>query len=400
MINFMRQSKKIKILFVSSLIVAVLAAGLIGYLLGKTELNDRKEFASSAQKDFNSSDLDLFWQAYAKLKETYFGSVDAKKYLYGAISGGYASVDDPYTLFLPPELSREFRDELSGELEGIGIKIGEYNGLPAVIAPLDGSPAAKAGLRPKDQILKVDAVETQSMNLDEVVAKIRGKAGTKVKLEIMRAGQDKPLDFEIQREKIDVKTVEIQYKNDVAIIALNEFGLDTRSEFEKAAREISDKGISKVVLDLRNNPGGLLDGAVDVMGEFVALDTVVVQDESKSGKIEYRTSGESLLKQAKIAVLINGGTASSSEIVAGAIKDLKRGTLIGEKTFGKGTVQELENIGDYSSVKITVAKWLTPNGNNIDKDGIAPDIEVKEPDNVLFSDNDPLVQRAIEELNK
>lgn len=380
--------------------IAVLSAGFLGYLLGRTELNDRKEFAASVQKDFNQSDLDLFWQAYAKLKSTYLDKIDPQKYLYGAISGGYGSVGDPYTLFLTPELSKDFNQELAGELEGIGVKIGVYNGLPAVIAPLDGSPAAKAGLRPKDQIIQVDSTDTQNMNLDEVVAKIRGKAGTKVKLKIIRAGQDKPLDFEIQREKINVKTVEIQYKGDIAIIALNEFGLDTRTEFEKAAKEISDKGINKVVLDLRNNPGGLLDGAVDVMGEFVAPDTVVVTDESKDGKTEYKTIGEPILKQAKLVVLVNGGTASSSEIVAGATKDLKRGTLIGEKTFGKGTVQELDHLSGGSSAKITIAKWLTPSGKNIDKDGITPDIEVKEPDNILFLDNDPLVQKAIEELTR
>ncbi len=392
--------RNLKIIFVTSLAMAVLAAGTVGFLLGRTNLNSRRQIAESAQNNFSSADLDLFWRAYVKLKETYLDKVDPEKYLFGAISGGYASVQDAYTLFLDPELSKDFSRELSGEVEGIGIKIGEYNGLPAVIAPLDGSPAQKAGLRPKDQIIKVDDLETQTMNLDEVVAKIRGKAGSQVRLEIMREGQDQPLQFEIQREKIDVKTVEIQYKGDVAIIALNEFGLDTKPEFEKAAQEVANRGISKVVLDLRNNPGGLLDGSVDVMSEFVAPDTTAVIEESKSGKNEHKTSGEPVLKQVKLAVLVNGGTASSSEIVAGAIKDLKRGTIIGEKTFGKGTVQELSELSGGSSAKITVAKWLTPNGKNIDKDGITPDIEVKEPDNILFAENDPLISRAVEELNK
>jgi carboxyl-terminal processing protease len=204
--------------------------------------------------------------------------------------------------------------------------------------------------------------------------------------------------FEITREKISVKTVEVKYKDDVAIIELSEFGTDSKAEFISACEEINKKGTDKIVLDLRNNPGGLLDAAVDIASQIFPSDTTVVFEQGKSGKIEYKTSGEGLLKQKKIAVLVNGGSASAAEILAGAIKDHGRGKVIGEKTFGKGTVQQYEQLSGGSSVKITIAKWLTPNGQNIDKNGIVPDIEQKDADNALFSDDDPVVNRAISEL--
>ena len=237
------------------------------------------------------------------------------------------------------------------------------------------------------------------MSLDEVVSKIRGTAGTTVKLDIQREGVADLLHFEIKREKIEVKTVEVSYIDDVAIVALNEFGLDTKVEFSRAAQEIAGKNINKLILDLRNNPGGLLDGAIDVSGEIFPEGTTVVLEQNKTSKDELKTTSSGTLKQVKLAVLVNGGTASSAEIVAGAIKDHNRGKVIGEKTFGKGTVQELDPLRGGSSAKITVAKWLTPKGTNIDKNGIVPDIEVKEPDNILFLSNDPLVKRAIEELD-
>lgn len=394
----MKKLRKIKIIFAASIAVAVLAAGTLGYFIGNRQLL-RLVKGESSVSDLQNTDFQLFWDAYLKLKSAYNGDIDPQKYLYGAIEGGYGSLNDPYTVFLSPELSKDFTDELSGELEGIGVKIGELDGAPAIIAPLEDSPAQKAGLKPKDKIVKIDDVDTQTMSLDEVVSKIRGTAGTTVKLDIQREGVADLLHFEIKREKIEVKTVEVSYIDDVAIVALNEFGLDTKVEFSRAAQEIAGKNINKLILDLRNNPGGLLDGAIDVSGEIFPEGTTVVLEQNKTSKDELKTTSSGTLKQVKLAVLVNGGTASSAEIVAGAIKDHNRGKVIGEKTFGKGTVQELDPLRGGSSAKITVAKWLTPKGTNIDKNGIVPDIEVKEPDNILFLSNDPLVKRAIEELD-
>ena len=287
----MKRTKFAKIIFVFSLAVIVLASGTIGYFLGNGRISLTGGL-SSRSSDLTDSDLKLFWEAYNKLKQTYLGTVDPQKYLYGAIEGGYNSVGDPYTVFLPPDLSEEFVKELSGDLEGIGVKMGMLDGTPAIIAPLDGSPAQKAGLKAKDKIIKVDDTDTAGLTLDEVVSKIRGKAGTKVKIVVLRDGESQPRTFELERAKIDIKTVELKYRNDIAIITLNEFGFDTKDEFIKAVQEVSQKNISKIILDLRDNPGGLLDGAVDVCGEIFPKDTVAVIEEGKDGKSELKTSGE------------------------------------------------------------------------------------------------------------
>jgi carboxyl-terminal processing protease len=397
--KFKKFSKQI---FVISLLVCVLLSGFIGYLIGNKNLVlSKKNVPQLVKTDLGQpkdTNFDLFWEAYNKLKANYYGDIDPQKALYGAIEGAFASTGDPYTNFLSPDISKQFEGDLSGELEGIGIKIGVLDKYPAVIAPLENSPALKAGLKPKDLIVKIDDKDTTGMYLDEAVPLIRGKAGTTVKLTVLRQGETDPRVFEITREKISVKTVEVKYKDDVAIIELSEFGTDSKAEFISACEEINKKGTDKIVLDLRNNPGGLLDAAVDIASQIFPSDTTVVFEQGKSGKIEYKTSGEGLLKQKKIAVLVNGGSASAAEILAGAIKDHGRGKVIGEKTFGKGTVQQYEQLSGGSSVKITIAKWLTPNGQNIDKNGIVPDIEQKDADNALFSDDDPVVNRAISEL--
>jgi carboxyl-terminal processing protease len=400
----MRKIRKVKFIFVSSLTVVIFLAGFIGYLFGNHNFAlAEKGFPTFSNRDLGApkdTDFSLFWEAYSKLKENYIGKIDGQKLLYGAIYGAYASVDDPYTVFLDPEVSKDFQNELSGELEGIGIKIGMLNGYPAVIAPLDGSPAQKSGLKPKDKIFKINDVDTKDLPLDEVVSKIRGKEGTTVKLSVLREGEDNTRNFELKREKLDVKTVEVKYIDDVAVISLNEFGISTKKDFAKIADEISSKGISKMILDLRDNPGGLLDGAVDVGGQIFSKDTTIVIEEGKKTKEELKTSGPATLKQVKLVVLVNGGSASASEILAGAVKDNKRGKIIGEKTFGKGTVQQLDQLSDGSSTKITVSRWLTPNGTSIDKDGITPDIEEKEGDNPLFDLQDPLLKRALSEIAK
>lgn len=393
--------KRIRVFFYVSISVLVLASGLVGYLIGNKNLvlsgNYTPKIVKTDVGKPNDVNFSLFWEAYQKLINNYVGEIDPRDLLYRAIAGSFTATGDPYTNFLPPDDTKDFENELSGELEGIGIKIGIFEDVPAVIAPLSGSPAEKAGLRAKDKIWKIDDTETMTISLDEAVDLIRGPQGTSVKLTIIRNEEEKVI--EIKREKLVVESVELSYRGDVAVLAINEFGVDTKKEFIKKALEIKNKGIGKIVLDLRNNPGGLLDGAVDVASELLDRDKVVVLEEGKDYKRELRTNGQAILKDAQIVVLVNGGSASASEILAGAIKDHQRGKIVGEKTFGKGTVQQYENLSDGSSVKITVAKWLTPNGSNIDKDGIVPDIEEKEPDNALFNEDDPLISRAIKEFS-
>lgn len=395
----MKKLHKTKLIFAFSLIAVVFVSGFIGYLWGHENLVLNKNRVPQIRNlDLINKDIDfsLFKEAYDRLKSEYLGTIDPEKFLYGAISGGFNSLDDPYTVFLPPDQSTDLQNELTGELEGIGVRIGILEQMPAVIAPLPDSPALKAGLKPRDKILKVDDTSTEGLTLDGVVSRIRGKAGTEVSLTILRDGENEKRVIKIVREKINVNTVELNYIDDVAVISLSEFGMNTKDEFDKASKEIADKGIDKVVLDLRNNPGGLLDGAIDVSDNIFSRGTTIVIEDSKSGKEELKTTKDGILKNAKLVVLVNGGSASAAEILAGAVKDQGRGKLIGEKTFGKGTVQQLESLPGGSSVKITVAKWLTPKGLSIDKNGIDPDITIKEEEGSLFSKDDPLVKKALQ----
>lgn len=398
----MKRPNKTKFIFIFSLVIVVFLSGFLGYLWGHQNLIlDKQRIPQLVNLDLggkNKIDFSLFKEAYDRLQSEYLGTIDPQKFLYGAISGAFNSLGDPYTAFLPPDSSAELESELSGDLEGIGVRIGILDQTPAVITPLPNSPAQRSGLKPRDKVLEVDSTSTNEMTLDEVVNRIRGKAGTKVKLTILREGEKDIRTIEITREKISVNTVELNYRGDTAIISLSEFGVKTKPDFNRAANEIAAKGINKVVLDLRNNPGGLLDAATDVASDLFPDGTTVVIEDAKDGKSELKTKGDGVLKNAKLVVLVNQGSASAAEIVAGAIKDHKRGILIGEKTFGKGTVQQLETISGGSSVKITVARWLTPSGQSIDKNGIEPDVVMKEKDNALFSVNDPLLKKALQEF--
>jgi len=387
----MKKIARARFLFVTYMLAALLFCGIGGFFIGKGYGQN------SAHQRIDGVDFEIFWQAYKELKNKYIGDVDVQKFLYGAINGGYSSTGDPYTVFLAPESSDELRKELSGQLEGVGIKLGVLDNLPTVIAPLPDSPAQKAGIKPKDKILKVDDFETEGKSLDLVVSKIRGKAGTKVKLTILSAS-DNIQEIELTREAIEVKSVEVNYQGDVAIIAINEFGTQSTGEFEKIYKEASDKGIKKVVLDLRGNPGGLLDGSIELAEYFLKADQIIVIEQGKKDKKEIKVRVERGWQNAKVAVLVDGGSASASEILAGAIKDNDRGKIIGEVTFGKGTVQELSPFGDGSSSKITVSKWLTPKGSDIDKNGIEPDIKVDQDSNPNFSSNDPILNEALRQL--
>lgn len=400
-----KKLKRLRFSFIIFFAVSIGLAGLVGYEIGHgkkiTAASSGFVNTNSGSNEIGNIDFGLFWEALTKLKENYVSDVDLQKYLYGAISGGFASLGDPYTNFLSPEVSQDFENELTGQLEGIGIRIGSLDGYPAVIAPLNDSPAQKVGLKPKDLIVKIDDKDATGMTTDEAVELIRGAAETEVRLEVLRSGEDKTREFKIIRENIDVKTVEVsEVRDGISLIEINEFGTATTDDFIKAAEQLKKDNVGKIIIDLRNNPGGLLNSAIEIAGEIFDDDKLVVIEEGKKGRKESKTNGNSFLKDAKIAVLVNGGSASAAEILAGAIGDNDRGVVIGEKTFGKGTVQQLESLSGGSSVKITIAKWLTPNGNSIDKNGIQPDIEVKEPDDILFAKDDPLIDRAVQELNK
>lgn len=353
----------------------------------------------------NDVNFSLFWEAYDVLKQNYVntGKIINKDVLYGAISGMVNSLKDPYTVFMSPEDSKMFLEDVQGEFEGVGMEIGIKDDQLQVISPLDGTPAQKAGIMAGDKILYIDGEPTAKMTLEEAVKKIRGKKGTKVTLTIMRESWAKPKDFEIVRGIIKIPTIKWEIKNeDIAYIKIYEFSETASSDFRKAAIKIvSNPKVKKIVLDLRNNPGGYLEVARDIAGWFLKPgELVVVEDfEGKRENIDYRTYGNGAFLHYPVVVLINKGSASASEILAAALRDNRGIKLIGEKSFGKGSVQQLFPLDDGSNLKITVAKWLTPKGGSIDGKGLEPDIEVKMTEKDYQEGRDPQLKRALEIIN-
>jgi len=343
-------------------------------------------------------DFGIFWDAWNKVTEKFIGDISVSKMVSGAIKGMVDSLGDPYSAFMEPSDNKLFLEDLSGEIQGIGAELSMKEGKLVIIAPLDGSPAEKAGLKANDEISQIDGQDAAQYNLEEAIQKIRGKAGTQVKLLINRADFSKPKEFVIKREVITVKSVKWEDKNGIGYIKISQFGEDTSKLTEQAAGKLASKKV--VILDLRNNPGGYLDASIDVASLFMTRG-VVVKEKYKDGRIEeLKTTLEQQFKASKIIVLINEGSASASEIVAGALRDSRGAVIIGKLSFGKGSVQEIENLSDGSALRITVAKWLTPNGSTIDEKGIQPDIEIDLTNQDQEQNKDPQLDRALEEAGK
>lgn len=353
-------------------------------------------------------DFDLFWQTWNLIKEKYVERpVSDLELFYGALSGMVASLNDPYSVYLKPEISKKFIQELSGSFEGIGAEIGIKEGRLTIIAPLIDSPAEKAGLKAGDKVYAIDDSDTTDMALDYAVSLIRGPKGTPVTLTILRKESKEPQKITIIRSVIKIKSVSWKMlENNISYIKLSYFNEDTEQDFRKVALEILKQNPKGIILDTRNNPGGFLEAAIKVASFWVEDGIIVIEDRgikeasnSLLRKKEYLSQGQALFKNFKTVVLINQGSASGSEIVAGALKDYEKATLVGTKTFGKGSVQELENLKDDSSLKITVAHWLTPKGHFIEKEGISPDIEIELTGKDFDEDKDPQLEKAIELLS-
>jgi len=345
-------------------------------------------------------DFSLFWDVWDRVSKDYIGrdKIDSQKLLYGAISGMVAAIGDPYTIFLDPETNKEFETNLSGVYEGVGIQIGFRNKKLVVIAPLEGTPAKKAGVRAGDQIIKIGDKDAFDLTLPEAVKLIRGEAETEIKITFTRKGEE---DFELtlKRARIEVKSVTWEKKDDVAIIKLTRFSDTTNSEWENTVSEISLSGLRKIILDLRNNPGGHLSGAVDIAGEFVkAGTTIVFQEDANGNRVSLKSRKDGALTGYSVVVLINKGSASASEIVAGALRDILKVKLIGETSFGKGSVQERENLPFGSGLHITKSKWLTPAGTWVNDTGLEPDFKVELTEKDEETGLDPQLNKAIELL--
>ena len=368
---------------------------------GSKANNTALESAVITNKDGNNQvDFSLFWKVWNIIKEKHINrnNLDAQKMVYGAISGMLKATGDPYTSFFDPESNKSFTEELGGSFDGIGAELDIKDNVLTVVAPLEGSPAQKAGLRSGDKILKIGDKIISDMTIDEAIALIRGKKGTDVTLTILPNGGSDTKDVTITRDTIEVKTVTLEMKDDgTAYIKLNKFGENTDKEFDDAIRQLLAKKAKRIVLDLRNDPGGLLDKAVLVASRMIPKGKVVLMQEDSYGKREslYTVGGDEL-SSIPTVVLINEGSASASEILAGALHDDLGTTLVGAKSFGKGSVQELEDLGGGSSVKVTIAKWLTPNGDYIMEKGINPDVEVKMTNDDYANNKDPQLDKALE----
>ncbi|MDP3973777.1 MAG: S41 family peptidase [Candidatus Daviesbacteria bacterium] len=393
-------------------ILILILVFILGWQLGHRELDlrwknyqpaltiENKEPVSNVNVDFS-----LFWKTWDLVSRTHLekSSIDPQKLFYGAISGMVSAIGDPYTVFLPPEEQKSSKEDLNGAFEGVGIQLGfNKDKRLVVIAPLDGTPAKQAGVKAEDIIIKIDDEDTINMTLPEAVKLIRGPKGSKVVLTIIRDGDEEPKDFELTRDTILVKSVEVEYKltennKNIAIIKLSRFAERTKQEWEEGVADILDNNPDGLILDLRNNPGGFLEGAVFIGSEFLKDGNVVLQEDSEGKRINFPVERGGKLTEIEMVALINKGSASASEIVAGALQDRKRAQLVGVKSFGKGTIQEAQDLEGGTGIHITVAKWLTPNGRWVnDTEGFEPDVVIEEDkDN---PDNDLQLLKALELL--
>lgn len=407
---------RINIILVRKILLYSIVVGVIfvsGYSLGakgfRLETGSFPKIKIERQTPANRSDVDfnLFWRVWDTIEANYYdkSKINPATMVYGAISGMVGAIGDPYTSFLLPEENKVVEEDLSGSFEGIGIQIGFKGKQLAVISPLPKSPAEEAGIKAGDFIVgildeanKVDR-GTVGISLTDAVKLIRGKAGSKVTLVILRDGADEPLKIEIERKKLDVPSVVLEYAGEnknIAHLKVLKFGAETKAEWKKAVNEVnSNRNVTSLIIDLRNNPGGYLQAAVDLASEFVKSGTTIVIEDRSGVKTNFKSEGIGLFQNIKTVILVNEGSASASEILAGALRDIKSIKLIGKKTFGKGTIQEPMQLEKGAGLHITTARWLTPNEIWVNEKGLDPDVDVE--DNTETEEDEQLL-KAIELL--
>ncbi|MFA5773322.1 MAG: S41 family peptidase [Candidatus Paceibacterota bacterium] len=405
-IKIFKNLKRLGYVIVSLVIVlGVLGLGIyIGYS-HRPEIEKVTSVINKNPQVETTADFSTFWKVWNTLnkKSIYAKKVEDQDRVWGAISGLASSLGDPYTVFFPPKENKSFNEEILGSFAGIGAEIGVKDEILTVIAPLKDTPAWKSGIKAGDKIIKINQVNTNDMTIDGAIELIRGPVGTTVTLSILRLGENKTRDFVITREKIQIPTIDTELRSDgIFVIKFYSFSENSASLFRDALIKFINSKSNKLILDLRGNPGGYLDSAVNIGSWFIDEGKVILSEDNGDGsnpKI-YRSHGPRLFNdKLSFVVLVDGGSASASEILAGALREHGIATLVGEKTFGKGSVQELVKITDDTSLKVTVANWYTPNGVSISKDGLEPDIEIPLTQKDYDAKKDPQMDKAVEILS-
>lgn len=390
-----KEWKEKKVSLGNAIIIAVVLA-IVGGIIGANWNNLTRGFSpylglGQATSDMDWSSLD---EVYAKVASTYNGEISKEKVIDGAKKGLVAALGDVYTTYMNSEDSADFYDDLHGNVgSGIGVEMGMRDGYVRVLRVLPDNPALKAGIMIGDIIYKVDGEEVYTLSSEEIAKKVRGEAGSEVTVTVVRDGKE--MDFKMKREKINNVSAYVNYDGNTAIVTVTRFDEDTGKEVQKMAKEFGDKGVNKVILDLRGNGGGYVAAAQDLLSLWLDGQKVVIQKSKHYGNSTMSTSsGRALLKDMKTIVLVNGSTASASEIVAGALQDYGKATIVGETTYGKGVVQNLFTLSDGSTLKVTTADWYTPNDRTINQEGIKPDIEVERSYEDINKMRDPQMDKA------
>ncbi len=373
--------------FMITALVLLLAGTFVllttGILIGQETAQSRSD---------TYQELKAFTQALELVKRNYVEDPNSKDLIEGAIRGMVAGLD-PHSSYMAERAYKEMSLDIKGEFQGVGIQIGMKNSQLTIIAPIEGTPGDRAGLAAGDKILKINDEWTKDMGIDQAVDKMRGPKGTQVRLLILREGWDKPKEFKITRDTIKVQSVKSKMLDDgIGYVKIIQFQGQTADELEKALKGLDAKGVKKLILDMRNNPGGILDASVDVSGKFLPKDKLVVylQGRQKTDRKDYLTTSDEPPREYPIVVLVNTGSASASEIVAGALQDSKRALILGTQTFGKGSVQTVFPLEDGGGIRLTTAKYYTPSGRSIQNVGITPDVEVKLPTVKEPKDGEPV----------
>lgn len=394
-----------KIIYILNVLPVVILTLFIGIYIGQRQNSPQTVTPNASYEEIaQSKEFQSFWKVWQTLDEKFVRSASTTndKKIYGAIQGLAESYGDPYTVFFPPVESKMFKEEIAGDFGGVGMEIGIKDKQLQVVTPIKDSPAERAGVKTGDLITSINGTSTIGMSSDEAVKLIRGPKGTEVKITFILAGTTKPVTKTIIRDTIKIPTIDyVEKPGGISVISLYSFTAQSPELFRGALRQFVASGNHKLILDLRRNPGGYLDAAWDIASWFLPAGKVIVTEDfgSKGSPNVFRSKGYNIFNSnLQMIVLVDGGSASASEILAGALKEQNVAKLVGTKTFGKGSVQELINITSDTSLKVTVASWLTPQGHNLSHDGLEPDFEVKIEEKDVISKKDPQMEKAIQLL--